>query len=65
MGLAAHEDIEGGIAVFGPAVNRDMRFGEHRHARHSTVRREVMEMDVQERRSSDLDATSKRRFDVL
>jgi hypothetical protein len=46
IGLAAHEDIEGGVAVFGPAVDRYVRFGKHSHARHSAVRREVMQVDM-------------------
>ena len=65
IGLAAHEHIERGIAVFGPAMDRDMRLGEHRHPRYAPIRREVVEMDVQERRTGDLDATSQRMLDVL
>jgi len=46
-------------------MDRDVRFGEHSHTRHSAIRLEVMKVDVQERSSGDLDAASKRRFDVL
>ena len=42
-----------------------MRFGQHRHPRHAAIRREVVKVNVQERRTGDLDAAAKRGFDVL
>lgn len=33
--LAAGEDIDGGVAVLGPRVNRDVGFGEQRERRHA------------------------------
>ena len=65
IGLAAHEHVECGITVLGPAMNRDVRLSKHGYTRHAAIWREVMQVDVQERSSSDIDAASKRRFDVL
>ena len=65
IGLAAHEHIERGITVFRPAMDRDVRLGENRDTRYPTIRREVVKMNVQERRAGDLDTSSERMLDVL
>jgi len=65
IGRPAHEDVERGVAVLGPAVDRDVRFGENRNPRDTSVRGEVVKVDMQQRGASDLDATSKRLLDVL
>ena len=49
LGIAAHENIEGGIAAFGPRMDADVAFGQNRHATNATMRREHMQMDVQQR----------------
>jgi hypothetical protein len=65
IGLAAHEDIERGVAVFGPAMDRDMRLGENRDPRYTPVWREVVKMNVQKRGARDLHTSSERMLDVL
>ena len=55
IGLSAHEHIERGIAVFRPAMDRDVRFGENRDTRYPAIGVEVVEVDVQKRRTRDLD----------
>ena len=42
-----------------------MAFRQHRHARHAAVRREVMQMDVQQRRARHFHATLQRLLNVL
>src|SRR3546814_7136469 len=56
LGRAAHEDVERGIAGFRPGVDRDVRLRQHRHAGNTVVRREMMQVDVQQRRLGRLDA---------
>ena len=63
--LAAHEDVEGCVIRLGPAVDRDMRLGQHRHPRHATIRREVMKMYVQQSSISYLHTALERMLDVL
>ena len=65
IGRPAHKDVECGIAVLGPTVDRDVRFGENRDTRYTPVRGGVVKVDMQQRGASDLDATSKRLLDVL
>jgi hypothetical protein len=65
IGLAAHEHVKGGIAIFGPAMDRDVRLGENRYARDATVRREVMEVDVQKGGTCHLYASPERVLDML
>ena len=65
IGRPAHEDVERGVAVLGPAMDRDVRFGENRDTRHTPVRGEMVKVDMQQRGASDLDTTSKRLLDVL
>ena len=65
IGRAAHEDVERGIAVLGPAVNRDVRFGENRDTRYTPVRGEVVKVDMQQRGARNLDTASKRLLDML
>src|SRR5712692_8466043 len=50
VGLAAHEHVEGGVAVLGPSVDGNVALGQDRDPRHPAVRLEVMQVDVQERR---------------
>jgi hypothetical protein len=65
IGSPAHEDIERGVSVFRPAMDRDVRLGKHRDPGYAPVRREVVEMNVQKRRACDLHTTSERLLDVL
>ena len=64
LGLAAHEDVERGIVGFRPAMDRDVAFRQHRHARHAAIGREMVEVDVEKRRLRHLDATAERRLDM-
>ena len=65
IGCPAHEDVERGVAVLGPAMDRDVRFGENRDTRNTPVWGEMVKVDMQQRGAGDLDATSKRLLDVL
>ena len=65
IGLAAHENIKRGEAVFGPAMDGDMRLGKNRDPRYAPVRREVVKMNVQERSARNLHTSSERLLDVL
>ena len=65
LGVAAHEDIERGIAGLGPAVDADVAFRQHRHPGNAAVRREVMQVDMQQRCTRHLNAAFQRLFDVL
>ena len=64
IGRSAHEYIERGIACVGPGVNRNVTFRQHGHAGHA-VRREMMNVNVQQRRARDFNAASQGRFDML
>src|SRR3546814_2425469 len=64
LGRAAHEDVERGIAGFRPGVDRDVRLRQHRHAGNTVVRREMMQVDVQQRRLGRLDAFAQSVLDV-
>src|SRR6185312_11823982 len=65
IGLAAHEDVECGIAVFRPCMDGDVALGQHRHAGHAAVRLKVMQMDMQQRGAGHFYATPQRRLDVV
>jgi hypothetical protein len=65
VGVAAHEDVESGIAILGPAVDGDVRLGKNRDSGNSTVRREVMQVDVQKGGACHLHASPERVLDVL
>jgi hypothetical protein len=65
IGRAAHENIERGEAIFGPAMDGDMRLGENRDPRYAPVRREMVKMDVQKRRTGDLNTSSQCMLDVF
>src|SRR3546814_18116476 len=60
----SHEDVERGIAGFRPGVDRDVRLRQHRHAGNTVVRREMMQVDVQQRRLGRLDAFAQSVLDV-
>src|SRR3546814_10119794 len=47
---AAHEDVERRVAGLRPGVDGDVRLGEHRHAGDAVVRREAVQVDVQQSR---------------
>src|SRR3546814_17262868 len=57
-------DVERGIAGFRPGVDRDVRLLQHRHAGNTVVRREMMQVDVQQRRLGRLDAFAQSVLDV-
>jgi len=65
LGIAAHEHVKRGITVFGPAMDRDMRLSQHSHTRHAAIRREVMQMDMQECRARNFNTPPQRLVDVL
>jgi hypothetical protein len=46
IGFPAHEHVKRGVAVFGPAVDRDVRFSENRDTRNTPVRGEVVKVDM-------------------
>lgn len=48
LGLAAGEDVECGILVLGPGVNRDVGLSEDSNTRDTSVRGEVVEVHVEE-----------------
>ena len=39
--VAAHEDVDRGVAALGPGVDRDVRFGQHRDPRYAAARGEL------------------------
>lgn len=43
IGIAAHENIDGGETPFGPSVNRDMRLGQKKHTGDPVSATEMME----------------------
>jgi uncharacterized protein YdcH (DUF465 family) len=47
----AHEKIDAGAAIFGPGVDRDVRFGEHRHAGHAHAGAERMQPHFEQSRA--------------
>ena len=65
LGIAAHEDVNGRKLGVRPAMDRDMALREHGHPRHSALRREVMQVNMQQRSASYFNTTLQRAFDVL
>ena len=63
LAAAAHEDVDRRIAALGPGVDRDMRLGEHRHARDAAAIAEVMKEEVEQRRPAILDGVAQGRVD--
>lgn len=47
-GLTAHENIGSGKAVFGPGVNRDMRFGQQQYASDALILAKMVKMRKQD-----------------
>ena len=39
---AAHEDVDGGIAFFGPGMDRDMGLGQQQHSGHTAMTAELV-----------------------
>src|SRR3972149_2180944 len=65
LSLSTHEDVEGRIIGLGPAVNGDVALRQNGNARHATIGREVMQMDVQQGCARYLHASLERALDVL
>ena len=63
FGLAAHEDIHRCVTMFGPAMDADMRFGQHRDAGHAVVLGKMMQVNMQQRRARRIDAVAQHAFD--
>src|SRR5690606_37437178 len=61
---AAHEDIEGAVTDLRPGMNRDVALREHGHPAHP-LRRELVGVDVEERRSAGLDAVAEGLLDPV
>src|SRR5205085_1818607 len=51
IGLAAHEDVERGVVGLGPGVDGDVAFRQHGDPGDAAVGLEMMQMDVQQRRT--------------
>jgi hypothetical protein len=60
---AAGKNIDGGVAVLGPGVNRHMRFGYDHDAAYA-IRTEVMEYSSNNASAAGADGGAKQRFDV-
>ena len=58
LGIAAHEDVEGGVITFRPGVHTDVRFGKNSYAGNAAVGREVVQVNVQQRRPCGVDRTA-------
>ena len=65
LSLSTHEDVEGRIIGLGPAVDGDVALRQNGNARHATIGREVMQMDVQQGCARYLHAPLERALDVL
>ncbi len=49
--VAAHENVQRGIIVFGPRVDRNVAFGQHGDPGDAEILVEMMQVDVQQRRT--------------
>ena len=64
LGIAAHEDVDRDVGAFRPGLDGDMAFREHGHAGDTSIRREAMEVDIDERRAGRLHGAAQRRLDL-
>jgi hypothetical protein len=65
IGVAAHEHVKRGIAIFRPAMDGDMRLRQNGYARNAAVRREVVEVNMQECSPRNLHTPPKSLVDVV
>jgi hypothetical protein len=65
LGIPAHEDIECGIAMLGPRMNRDVTLGQNRNARNSTSWSKNMKVDMKKRCSGGLHSVKHCCFDSV
>ena len=64
LGRATHEHVKRRIAAFGPGMDGDMALRQNGDARHSTIRLEMVQMDMQQGRAGSLDAGAHRPVDM-
>lgn len=65
LGIATHEHVKRGVVSFGPAMNGNVALSKNRNSGYTAVRCEMMQMNMQQARSGDLDTPLQGSLHVL
>src|SRR5476649_1341833 len=65
VGIAAHEDVEGGKAFFRPSVDGDVAFRQYRHAGNAAAVFELVQVNMQQGRTRLIHRIDQSRFDTF